>query len=452
MALGLGLGLALGLAPSTGVLVPPSGFGFDFDTYPFKVFGSGRTNLNVESYAQDALNGVAYYVDWSTGSDANNGLSTGARKASVASAITAGNAGGVPYHVIVRNQAGGLVPRAGAFNSGTVKPTQHCAIVAESGPVSFGQFEPLSYSADGSYVGVWVATRTNVARACDLRSTDAYGNPIELTQVATDAEMDGDPGAVGIWYNSGSTFKVKLADGAAVTNDNVMALLKDSLIFLTANKDFYADNLVLYGGHVGSLYASGITGNVMARRVQARLCGASDNLYDGFRIRDAQGFMAFQQCEAYGNAKDAFNGHNSGLTGGQFVLTDRCVGKDNGRFTSQSNNFITSHEDVFWVDAGGLAEDNYGGQVHAIDQSQLWCVGTESRDSKGDTSLGGGRGPTEFVTQQTAQMWLQNTVAHALTSGDYAVRAQDTSTILKRNHVTEQGTEVAEAGATIGAF
>lgn len=455
--MGLGLSLRMGLgAGGNGwgaKLAPPEGFSFPFGTYPITVYSAGRTNFIPEDWAPDALDGIPYYVDPSTGSDSNNGLSAGARKKSVHAAIAAGNAGGVPFYVRIRNQAGGLVPRENGINFGT-NPTQKCALIAENGPVSFGTHSLLTYTPDATYTGAYETSRTNVARVFWLGATDAYGNPVELTRVTAVEDMAGDPGAIGIWYNSGATFKIKLAGGAVVNNDSVLALLSTQNIQINSlSSDFYAKGLILYGGNVGAFYANGVIGNVVAENVEARLAGTAGAVMDGFRLIDVQGLSGFLRCGAYSNSKDGFNSHRTAAPENSiFVLTDRCVGMDNGRFESQSNNFITPHEDVAWLDAGGIARDNYGGQVHAVNDSQMWCVGTDARNSRGDVSLGGGIGPTEFITQQNAQIWLENTAASARTSGDYAIRARDTSTILKRRHRTIQGIESAEVGSVIGTF
>jgi hypothetical protein len=435
------------------VLAPPDGFAFPFDTYPFHVLQAGRTDFAPSALAQDALNGTIFHVDPSTGSDANTGLSSAARLQSVHAAITKGNATAAPYTVSVRNAGGSIVPRTrGISSSGTVRPTRKCAIVMEDGPIAFGTHDHLSYAPDGT--GVYVANRSNVARVFDLRHGDGFGNPRELVRVGSEAGLAGDPGTTGLWYNSGTTFKLKLHDGAAVTNDNVMALLLTQNVTLNASsKDFYLDGAILFGGNDGAFFASGVVGNVVCHKVDACLAGGATALRDGFRIESVVGLAAFQRCVAAGNAKDGFNAHRlTGAAGSLAVLTDRCEGYDNGRFTAQSCNFITGHEDVVWLDVGGKARANRGAQVHFIDDSQLWAVRTESRLSMGDVALGGGISPTEFLAEDSAILWLERTRAEASGSGDWAVRARDTGTILKRRHQTVVGMEGADAGASVSNF
>jgi hypothetical protein len=450
--LGLGIG---GTAKPAQHLAPPDGFAFPFNHFPLRVFASGRTDFEPAAYARDALNGTLFHVDPSTGNDGNSGLSTAARLQSVHVAITRGNATGAPYAVLVRNLGGAIVPRAhGISSSGAVRPTQKCAIVMESGPVAFATHDLLAYTADPVMAGVFGASRSNVARVFDLRGTDAFGNPVELVRVGSEAALAGDPGATGLWYNSGASFKVKLHDGAVASNDTVLALLLTQNVSLNgASQDFFLDGAKLYGGNDGGLHASGVVGNVVCHKVEARLAGAAGALRDGFRIESVRGLAAFQHCRAAGNAKDGFNAHRlAGLPDSLFVLTDRCKGADNGRYTAQSCNFVTAHEDVVWLDVGGRAEANHGAQVHLIDQAQLWAVATESRHSRGDLALGGGIPPTEFLTEDSALMWLENTLAEAASGSGWAVRARGVSTILKRRHRTLAGQEGADGTAVIGGF
>jgi hypothetical protein len=247
---------------------------------------------------------------------------------------------------------------------------------------------------------------------------------------------------------------VHLGDGAAVTNANAKALLLvDHAKFTSVCKDIYMSGIDMIGGQGGTLQLNGFTGNFMSEDCTTKFSGGDDSLFDGVRIIDVQGLCAFKNHVTSANAKDGFNCHRTAAPAGTMqLLTIGCTGKDNGRYTSQSNNGWTLHEDCIGIDINGYYSDNYGGTFHIIDNTQAWALGTTARKSKGDIVLGGGLSPQEFRTESTAKMWLQGATAEALTADDFAVRAKDTSTILKRGFTNLLGTEVADVGATIGNF
>lgn len=434
----MSMGLGATLGKGGGVLLPPpAGFSYDFGDYPLTItrFGSvHRTNFNAEALASTALNGVPYYVDPATGSDANNGLSVGARKASASSAFTAGNTAGVPFHVIYRD-TGVIRPRANSINA--VAPTQPCAIIAD-GSVAFGTHDLLTYTSVGG--GGYTAPRTNVARVVYLDDTDSFGNPLELVKQANRAAWDAaDPGATGVWVQDGASVCVKLPGGVVPTNSNTLALLITSNVTLpsASSKDFLLDGIDLYGGSTGCFFANAVTGNIILRNSRGLFSGGSGQLLDAFRVVDITGLAAFDRCEAYAAAKDAFNGSQT-VAAQMQMLTIDCVARDNGRFTSQSNNGLTLHGTMQGIDVGGDYTDNYGGNVHIIDASELWAVGTQARRSKGDVVLGGSINPCEFITNGTAQMWREDTIADP-TVPNAAGLATDTSFIRSRNHTDVSG-------------
>lgn len=448
MPMNLSLGLGLGGIPvseGVGVLLPaPSGFNYPLDLHPLNVrrVGNGHvTDFNAEALMATAFNGVPYYADQSTGSDANSGLSTSLRKRSVSSAVAAFNANGAATGgvIVVRNQGLGIVPRDyGISASGTITPTKPCVIIND-GPVNMGTHNLLTWSATSGVPGGYDATRSLVGRVVYLDATDSFGNPVEAVRQANKAAWDAaDPGATGVFFPDTSTVYVKLPGGVAPTNDNCLALVSTYNVYLPSSaKDFMLDGIDLWGGHFGSIYANGMTGNVIAKRSTIRYASDPTNLRDAVRMVDVTGLCAFQEVEAFASAKDGFNGTQS-TASDMAMLTIECIGQDNGRFTSQSNNGLTLHGTMQGIDVDGQYLDNYGGNVHIINASELWCVGTAARRSKGDASLGGSINPCEFITQHTAQLWRENTFADP-TVPNAAALANDTSFIRSRNHTDVSG-------------
>lgn len=439
-------------------LAPPEAFAFPFEQYALRVRdevdGGHITDFDAEALMADAFNGVPCYVDQSTGSDAASGLTISARKRSVSSAITALNANGAAAGgvIVVRNNGGGVVPRDyGISGSGAVTPTKPLVIIND-GPVSMGTHNLLTWSAAAGVPGGFQATRSLVGRAIYLDAADSFGNPVELVKQASKAAWDAaDPGTTGVFFPDTAIVYVKLPGGAVPTNENCLALVSTYNVYLPSTaKDFMLDGIDLWGGHFGGVYANGMTGNVIAKNSVIRYAGDQANQRDAVRMLDVTGLCAFQNVEAYASAKDAFNGTQTTALN-MAMLTIDCIGQDNGRYTSQSNNGLTFHGTMQAVDVDGQYLDNYGGNVHLINTSQLWGVGTQARRSKGDTSLGGSIAPTEFIAQDSAKLWLENTVADP-TPGQGAMLARDSGKIHKRNHVTVSGGEFVSGSGVIDNY
>lgn len=95
--------------------------------------------------------------------------------------------------------------------------------------------------------------------------------------------------------------------------------------------------------------------------------------------------------------------------------------------------------------------NNFGGNLHNIDTSQMLCVGTQCADGLGDASLGGSISPSEFRVGGTAALHLDSTRADAVDGAAYALLAVG-GQILKRNHTTVVGLETAQSGGSIGTY
>jgi hypothetical protein len=257
----------------------------------------------------------------------------------------------------------------------------------------------------------------------------------------------------GSWAQVGGTLYVHRADGGAPTNANSRVLLVvDAFVLDDTGKSVYLGGFDFQGGANGGVFVQGAaTRSLVFVDCSARYAGGPSHLYDGFRVFDTSGLAAFVRCVAASNAKDGFNFHwGQGGTPSLHHLTIDCRAYDNGRYGSQSNNGLTSHDGLTGIDVGGLYHDNYGANVVSNSASRLWCLGTEARDSLGDGPRGGLVEPVDFNTQETTSFWLERTK----TSGSArSLVAGDTSTIRLRQHRAALGqTQLADAGATITTY
>lgn len=435
-------------------VAPPSGLGFPFSDHPLAIRQRGSRYLcdvRPEAHATAALAGPSYFVDLATGNDGNAGTSWGAAVKSIHVATQLGNAGGVPFNVAVK---AGVYPRANGFtNSGPmVIPTQPVAYRAVGGRVTCWAGGDLGWPAspDGTYGNCYAVARSNVTAVLDLAHPNSFGEPGELARVADAASCNATAGS---WAQVGGTLYVHRADGAAPTNANSRVLLVvDAFALDGTAQSVYLEGFDFQGGANGGVVVQGVaTRSLVFVDCSARYAGGPSHLYDGFRIFDTTGLVVLVRCIAASNAKDGFNFHwGQGGTPSLHHLTVDCRAYGNGRYDSQSNNGLTSHDGLVGIDVSGLYHDNFGGNVVSNGESRLWCLGTEARDSLGDGPRGGAVAPVDFNTQETAMFWLERTRS---SGSARSLVASDASTLWVRAHQAGEGqAQIVSPGAVIAPY
>ena len=447
---------SVGASRAATTLAPPAGFNWPFATYPIAIKKTGATfttNFVPENYATAALAGPSYYVNCSTGNDANPGTS-GSKVKSIWKATQLGNAGGVPFNVQADYVSAGC-PRENGFSnvSTTVPNTQPAAYIAVGGTLEIWTGSTLTWSGspDPTFTTLYTTTRASVSQVINPTILDAYGDPIMATQYADAATANAASGSA--WAQVGSTLYVKWVGGAAVTNANTRALLKATPNFVTdaTSKDVYVKGFFFQGGANGAVaMTAAATMNFVAVNVKAGYAGDSTNSVNGFKLDFITGLAALVNSVGTNAQADGINSHwTPGGTPGLYTLTINSVGRNNGRDTVQSCNGLTSHDGVISIDVGGEYFGNFGANVIPINASQTWAVGTYAHDSLGDVSHGGATTPTDFQTQNTATMWIQNgRSAVSATS----LLASNTSTIKTRNFLPGVGQSPGAGGGTITTF
>lgn len=464
----------------------PSGFGWNFSTYPLHITGAGypyTTDFVPESYATAALNGTQIFVDINTGNDANTGLTSYANAVqSIWKCLDIGNATNAPYTCMVHP---GTYVRANSITNGNGHyPTQPVALIADGGRVVEGPFDNLSYAVDGTYTASYSVTRSNVERVVDLTSVDAFGDRTEIPYISSAATCNSS--ATACWSDNGAntTLYVHRVDGQPVTNNNTRAFLGapnfgnvgNVSIFMGATTE--ASGFDLQGGTApGAFYSnSPATANLVFRNATFRYAGGKaygTTAAHGVGIDQLNGFFACLNCDASDNGDDGFNFHNSTYmsTGYQYyTLTINCTANNNGNhilpgINSVSTNGLTGHENVIGLDVNGRYDSNFGSNVHWILSSQLWGVGTHSIRTQGDIINGGGINPWQFLAANNTQMWLDHAVAQwssasagaavGLGGSLYATGSGSSAPNIASIHirgVTAIGAQATDTGGTIVSY
>lgn len=437
----------------------PGSLGWDTTHFPLSItsisdiIGSPRSVAAVSVTPEglfDAVStarsapGATYYVDVSTGNDANAGTS-GSKFKSIWKAIVAANAAAVPTKIIVT--AGTYFRTNGPwYNGGSgTTPTVDIAFIADGGRVITGTFDPPGTpSRDATYVNTYSYAVASVNRVCDMANLNRFGNYNELTNVSTAALCNVVPDS---WSLVAGTLYINRRDQQAVTNNNTRVYRPSTKCFFFTNAvSAYlggttpGDGFDCEGGSdTGVLhYATstpGTTRHVVAVRDSAFRYGGgiTDTGTRGVSVDSLYGLAAFFNCRADANQTDGFNFHNTYTAGNVNALTVNCTGHDNGRAGQVSNNGWTSHEDYKGIDVAGYYSGNRGGTMRSINTSKSWLVGTAVENDMGDKHTASGAvNPTAVRVDDTAVYWCDR-VRINMPAGTYGYYAASGATIHKRN-------------------
>lgn len=448
------LGAGVGLQPQYSFSVSdllgfPNGFGWDQARFPVEVSttGSGfKTNLTPRDLVDPGIwTGAVIHVDRATGDDGNSGIGTfdgdfTAAKRSIYHAFRVGNATGAPYRVLVN---AGEYEESSFTRNGNDEPDQPVAILGWGGPVRYrtGPFS-VNWSNAGATYSAPVSSVKRLFRT-DILTPEGYFSELEKA-----ADLATCQATLDTWFLDGSTVHVNI--GAQPTNEGI-ALIRSfhGARFMTHTDDLYLEDIHCEGGITGALHLDPIaTRNVVAVNCSFRYAAPSNinAPLDAVRVRRTDGLVAFFDSDASLGAKDGWSFHEDGVSG-MHVLLDNCTGFRNGVDPATSCNGFTTHDTVRSIVVGGsFGLSHVGTEVHCIQSSQTWFVGTTAtaRDIDG-TSVA-------FKCSNQASMWLQNTVADAAGSTlNFAIQA-NAGAVFTRSHRDIAGTYDISVNGTISGF
>lgn len=404
-------------------VTPPSAFSYDKTIFPFTFWRGADGYINTDfnrgviCLTPDIMPWITintYYVDGTSGSDANSGLTWALAKATINAAITAANTAAVPYIINIR---GGTYYRTSGFNG--VVPTQPCAFIGH-GRVLTGTFDNLSYTLTSGTT--YQVTRSNVKRVVQTDVIDSDGSYLELTRQNSLVNCQATPGS---WYTDNVTTYVNRSDGATVTTANTRVYLTASVTLeMSTGGNMYMKNITIEGGTNGAIrLQNSATNNFCAEDCTFAYptFAAFTNAVTILNVRSA----SFIRCVARGGQSDGFNSHLQ--TGVQaFVYTQDCLAVTNGYPASQdlvsggtiSCNGFTTHDGGKWIGLRCSARHNYGANIIPVHAgTQMWLMDTLSADSYGDVVNGGPTPPTDFETDQsTPSLFLDHCCGNSPTS------------------------------------
>lgn len=429
---------------------PPAGLGWTGPALALVPQGGGwRPTLGPRNLVDPAIwTGTAIHVDAVAGNDTNNGLGvpdgtfTQAKK-TIHAAFAAGNATGAPYRVIVKS---GQFSGSAFTNNGAVEPNRACAIIGWDGPVRYRA---------GNWTQAWVldqgttytATVTSVLRVFRTDLLTAEGPYTELTLAPDLATCRA---TVGTWFKAaGDVLHVNIGK-VPTTTDIVPIRAFHGARFLTHAADLYLENIHCEGGITGALHCDAVsTRAIVGVNCSFRYSAPSTSSVvplDAVQIRRVNGLVAFFDSDASCGAKDGWNFHEDGNPSMRVLLVN-CRSFRNGALGATSVNAFTTHDAVVSVVIGGsFGLSRNGAEVHHIEQTKCWMLGTvaTARDIDGSS--------TAYKCSNTAMLWLENAVADAAgATENWAIEANG-GQVRTRGLVTVSGGTLVTEGGSVMPF
>lgn len=448
------LGAGLGLQPHylfsmSSALSFPNGFGWDQLRFPLSISDTPagfQSNLTPRDMVDPNIwTGAAIHVDSVSGDDDNTGLGSfdgdfSAPKRTIYNAFITGNATGAPYRVIIKS---GEYEESAFTRNGNEEPSHAVAIIGWNGPVHYrtGPFT-ANWTDSGS---THTASVSSVRRAFRTDILTPEGHYTELLKAA---DLLSCQNTTDSWYLDGSTVHVNIA--GTPTNDGI-ALIRSfhGARFMSHAEDIYLENIHCEGGITGALHFDAVaTRNIIGVNCSFRYATPSNPNapLDSVRVRRTDGLVAFFDCDASMAAKDGWSFHEDGVNG-MHVLLQNCTGLNNGIDPATSCNGFTTHDSIRSIVLGETyGQSRNGTEVHCIQTTQTWLVGTTARARDIDgTSVA-------FKCSNQGYMWLQNTIADADGAAvNYSIEA-DAGSVFTQSHIDLSGMQVTSSGGSITGF
>lgn len=376
------------------------------------------------------------------GADGKTGIGTylgdfSQAKASVSGAITAGNATGLPYQVVV---APGMYLRAKTIQG--IVPTADVWIRGwgKDRPVLL-MADDLAWSLDATYPSLYKATRTSVIWALDLKKRRTNGSYEPFVKFSTAADAHASSGVNAFFYDN-TTVYVKRADSAAPSISNTAATMAVQCFDSGATTgDVYLENLTFIGGF--NNFRRATTKTMVAVDCDFFNLGGYAYVANATSVLDIDLFIAVR-CNGSGASSDSFNAH---AANGKIphMLTLDCIGYSNGDGTIGSCNGWTIHDGVPGIDINGRYGMSQGGQVVPVNSgTQALCIGTLAEYPLPT----GASAPYAYLSADNAKMWL---VATRTVGAESDLVASTNGVLYVRGH-SPKGCRVERMATTGGVI
>lgn len=421
-----------------GVHLTPSALGHRVGRVAYRRSHSGRAELvsSLQSYypaaAFDPINfpGVTrYYVDQTSGSDAAAGTSWATALKRISAALAKSDVD----VVLIRGGQTYALDTTAAQGIGEYTGTRDIVLVAIGPRARVTSAREVTWTAHATEANVYQSSSTGggIATVVDTRTTDANGDFLKLTNVASIALVGTTPGS---WFYASSVCYVRLGDSAVPAHPAVLAL-RDALNRVSADGiKWYMKNIHFIGGSAGAFSARDATS---ATVVIAEDCWFTHNyVADGYQIKDI-GLSIAIRCRASANANDGFNYHELNSLSPHFIEID-CVGM--GNLANGTGNGSTCHESVVGIRLNCDYARNAGPGVADINLTKTFNAGCTSIDNTGHANCSG------FLVTDTGEMWIDGCTVTG--NQGHGAAASETATMHWRELYSSEGDAPVNVGGT----
>lgn len=325
------------------------------------------------------IGGVLWYVNPTTGNDANTGLSPAQALRTVSRAITLidAQAPGTNLNNTVFVSAGILFGTQWRTSNGRTPLNRNFALIG-TGPtpnsvVLTSSPDPATISWTNNGDGTFSTTLATAPEGCiDMGSIDSDGQFTRLNVATSLANLLSL--SQGAWI-SGNTIRIKPIRAGAPDNQVLVPTVGPGARFENFfSTNSYWSNLCFAG--VGlNLQMVSLTANSVHRLVNVRIVGYRQSTFDGLSCTNTSAtftmHVLMKNCRISYCTGDSFNYNNNLL----FALEDGCLSNESGFFNVGSNQGSTGHNGSDIIRVAGTYKNSGGQNIASVNAgSQDWII------------------------------------------------------------------------------
>lgn len=369
------------------VLRPPPGVSWTPFILPRRSGAGWKGHIPTGSLIPNIGDGVEYWVDPVSGSDAANGLTTGTPLKGLDAALAKTDAGII--NLAPADTSDPFIYRADRWGSTNPASTKPGLIVRRWLGVREGEWNITTaaphngtgWTPDGTFANAYSRTQASVAAVRDTSELEASG---AFKKYAPATGVEDCHNTEGSWYQTGSTLYVHALGGGAPQVNVLVFIAETNALVTSACPPLYVEGLNFLGGSRPFFMSNTLetTGYRHILKDCSFLYGTDATNGNGFH-NTGMPEVLLDNCLAAYNMRDGFNFAIRTSVIPKAVLLN-CIGKWNGEeaVSSGNNNGSTMHSAGTIVRIGGEYFENDGPNCADVEASMSWSVGVSAHDTR----------------------------------------------------------------------
>lgn len=393
----------------------------DYTFRPFKIFelnGRFYPDKSVKDLVKDKMSKMKpYYLNYTTGLDANDGLTAATAVKTLAYALSIGAQ--LIYLAdgdIIKNDGFGGINNLTYGN-------KDIFLVSKGRTKVINSIASLSFALDTGTTYVADISSATVPNVVDFKFVNEYGFPLALLKKGTLAEVN----ATGnTYFITGTSLYVNLKDNRVPdTQVHALKITTDNYFSSQGSEYIYCENISFIGGNAAfTLRGASTTGS--------NINGLFNNCYymyanqNGYQTTTTGGMTWSENCISFDNGRDGFNYSQNTMTTAKMIEVN-CTAFNNGVHTSDLTSALNGssvHNKFTALRVNGKYFRNVGPNVIDVNGALSLNVGVECFDSIGfddtavnPTSAGvnwadwGDFAVGTIATESASKMWLYGCIS-----------------------------------------